>query len=313
MAATRAFPGSPRGADRNSLFARLRKQWPNYLFVLPHLIIFAVFLAWPIVSSLRISLYDWKIMLPPDQQKFIGLQNFVSLLTTDKVFNVVLGVTTRFTIMTMILNIGFALTVAVALKQNFFGRSFFRTAFFAGSVLSVSAAAIIAGRVWDPQRGILNYFLVDVFDLPRIQWLGWKSTVLPTLSITTVWWTFGFPMLAFLTALLNIPESIYEAAKIDGANSRQTFFQMTLPLIMPTMLFVVSTQFIAHMQMFGQSYALTGGGPGNESRTVWIYMFDTAWKFFRIGYGSAMAVILAAIMLVGTRVFFFLFRGRFEY
>lgn len=251
-------------------------------------------------------------MLPPDKQNFIGLQNFIALWK-DNIWAKTLNVTIRFTIMTMLLNISFALMVSVALKQNFFGRSFFRTAFFAGSVLSVSAAAIIAGRVWDPQRGILNYFLVDVFNLPRIQWLGWPTTVLPTLSITTVWWTFGFPMLAFLTALLNIPESIYEAAKIDGAGPRETFFKITLPLITPTMLFVVSSQFIAHMQMFGQSYALTGGGPGNESRTVWIYMFDTAWKFFRIGYGSAMAVMLALIMLIGTRIFFFLFRSRFEY
>lgn len=312
MAALQVPTVGSRASAGGQLLKRLRKQWRNYFFILPHLILFVIFLAWPILSSLRISLYDWKIMLPPDKQNFVGLQNFTALWT-DNVWWKVLDVTVRFTAMTMVLNIGFALMIAVALKQNFFGRDFFRVAFFAASVLSVSAVAIIAARVWDPTRGILNYFLVDVFNLPRIQWLGTKETVLPTLSITTVWWTFGFPMLAFLTALLNIPEPIYEAAKIDGAGGWQTFTRITLPLLTPTMLFVVSTQFIAHMQMFGQSYALTGGGPGNESRTVWILMFDTAWRFFRIGYGSAMAVVLALIMIVATRVWFFLFRNRFEY
>jgi multiple sugar transport system permease protein len=251
-------------------------------------------------------------MLPPDQQKFMGLTNFQALMG-DAVWWKAVNVTVRFTLLTMIMNIGFSLMVAVALKQHFTGRDFFRTLFFAGSVLSVSAVAIIAARVWDPQRGILNYFLTDVFGLPRIQWLGTSQTVLPALAVTTVWWTFGFPMLAFLTALQNIPEPIYEAAKIDGAGQWQTFVKITLPLLTPTMLFVVSTQFIAHMQMFGQAYTLTGGGPGNESRTVWIYMFDTSWRFFRIGYGAAMAVALAAIMIVVTRVWFAVFRNRFEY
>jgi multiple sugar transport system permease protein len=303
---------APRAVYKNTLWKRLKKQWPNYLFILPHLIIFIVFLVWPIISSLRISLYDWKIMLPPDQQKFTGLQNFQALIG-DGVWWKAMSVTARFTVMTMIMNIGFSLMIAVALKQNFFGRDFYRTMFFAGSVLSVSAVAIIAGRVWDPQRGIMNYFLTDLMGLPRVQWLGTAQTVLPTLAVTTVWWTFGFPMLAFLTALQNIPEPIYEAAKIDGAGQWQTFTRITLPLLTPTMLFVVSTQFIAHMQMFGQAYTLTGGGPGNESRTVWIYMFDTSWRFFRIGYGAAMAVALAAVMIVVTRVWFALFRNRFEY
>jgi ABC-type sugar transport system permease subunit len=120
-------------------------------------------------------------------------------------------------------------------------------------------------------------------------------------------------MLVFLTALQNIPEMLYEAAKIDGAGSWQTFWRVTLPLITPTMLFVVSTQFIAQMQMFGQAYILTGGGPGHESRTVNIYLYETSWKFFRIGFASTIAVALAAILIVVTRFWFFIFRDRFEY
>lgn len=285
---------------------------PNYLFILPHLLLFIVFLAWPIFRGIQISLYDWKIMLPFEQQKFIGLNNFESLFK-DRLWWVVLNVTVRFTLMTLVLNTAFPLLVAVALKQSFKGRNFFRTLFFATSILSVSAVAIIAGRVWDPLRGILNYFIVDVFNGPRIQWLGNPVTVLPALSVTTVWWTFGFPMLAFLTALQNIPEQIYEAAKIDGAGAWQTFTRVTIPLLTPTLLFVISTQFIGQMQMFGQAYTLTGGGPGNESRTVMIYLFDTAWKFFRIGYASAMAVMIALIMIVVTRVWFAIFSNRFEY
>ncbi len=310
MATTRALPTG--AVARKVRRSRLRKQLPNYLFVLPHLILFTIFLAWPIARGLQISAYDWKIMLPFSQQKFVGLANFKALWG-DPLWWKVLSNTVKFTLMTMVLNTLFPLSVAVALKQNFRGRDFFRTLFFAGSILSVSAMAIIAARIWDPQRGILNYFLVDVLGLPRVQWLGNTKTVLPTLAVTTVWWTFGFPMLAFLTALQNIPEQIYEAAKIDGAGPWQTFTRITLPLITPTTLFVVSTQFIAQMQMFGQAYLLTGGGPGHESRTVMIYLYETAWKFFRIGYASTMAVVMAFLMIVITRLWFGIFGSRFEY
>lgn len=309
MAAT-ALPRHGRGGTSRAV--RMRRQLPNFLFILPHLILFAIFLAWPIIRGVQISLYDWKIMLPFEQQKFIGLNNFQALFK-DRLWWTVLSVTVRFTLMTLVLNTAFPLVVAVALKQSFKGRDFFRTLFFAASILSVSAVAIIAARVWDPYRGILNYFIVDVFNGPRIQWLGSPTTALPALSITTVWWTFGFPMLAFLTALQNIPEQIYEAAKIDGAGPWETFTRVTLPLITPTLLFVISTQFIAQMQMFGQAYTLTGGGPGNETRTVMIYLFDTAWKFFRIGYASAMAVLIAIVMIVVTRIWFAIFSNRFEY
>jgi multiple sugar transport system permease protein len=179
--------------------------------------------------------------------------------------------------------------------------------------MSVSVLGIIAIRIWESQRGVINYFIVDFLNGPRISWLGDASLVIPSLSITTVWWTFGFPMLVFLAGLQNIPESLYEAAKIDGANAAQSFFRITLPLITPTTLFVVVTQTIAHMQVFAQPFAITAGGPGHESRTVVMYLYETAWKFFRMGYASSIAVALALIMIVVTVVQFRLLRFRTEY
>jgi ABC-type sugar transport system permease subunit len=120
-------------------------------------------------------------------------------------------------------------------------------------------------------------------------------------------------MLVFLAGLQSIPESLYEAAKIDGANTWQGFWRITLPLLRPTLLFVGVTQFIAQMQMFGQSLIMTNGGPGHASRTVMVYLYQTAWAFFRMGYASAMAVVLGIIMIVVTLIQFRMLRTQAEY
>ena len=288
----------------------IRKQLPNYLFVLPHFLLFAIFILFPIFRSIHISLFDWKIMLK--EQHFIGLANYEALLK-DQIFWQALGNTAYIMLFTVICNIVLGLLIASGLKHSFFGSNFLRVLFYAPGIVSVSVLAIIGIRIWDTQLGVVNYFVTTLLHGPRVSWLGNPSLVLPALSMTTVWWTFGFPMLVFIAGLQNIPETLYEAAKIDGANPRQSFFYITIPLIMPTMLFITVTQFIAHMQVFAQAYIISGGGPGNYSRTVVMYLYETAWRYFRFGYASAISVVLAAIMIVVTLILFYLLRRRTEY
>ncbi|MFZ4848849.1 MAG: carbohydrate ABC transporter permease [Caldilinea sp.] len=306
---TTALPAST-SLSNSRRWKTLRKQLPNYLFVLPHFFFFTVFLLYPIVRGLQISLFDWKIMLK--EQKYIGLANYQALLN-DKIFWEVLSNTAEFMVVTVIVNVLLALLVAVGLKHKFFGSDALRVLFYAPGILSVSVIGIIGIRIWDTQIGILNYFVTTLLGGPRISWLGDPGIVVPALALTTVWWSFGFPMLVFIAGLHNIPEQLYEAAKIDGAGRLGTFRHITVPLIMPTMLFVVVTQFIAHMQVFAQPYIITGGGPGNASRSASMYLYETAWKFFRFGYASSISVVMAVVMIVVTVVLFSLMRRRTEY
>jgi len=301
--------------ENASVRPRIRRRWsPSrrrealiaYAFLTPFIIFFAAFILKGVIYGVQLSFYNWNILAPV--HKYLGLGNFQELLN-DKLWWTSLENTILFAVMTVAGTTVVALATALAVNQRVRGRDFFRAVFYAPGLFSVGVTGIIWQWMLDTQFGVINYGL-KLLGLPTVSWLGDAHVVLFSLSLTTIWWGFGFPMLIFLAGLQNIPDTLYEAARIDGANRRQVFRFITLPLLRPTILFVTVTGFIAHFQVFGQSYIMTGGGPGTASYTVIIYLFQVAWRYLRAGYGSAIAVALALIMIAITIVQFVFFGKR---
>jgi multiple sugar transport system permease protein len=282
-----------------------REAIAAYIFLAPFLILFSIFVVRAVVSAVQFSFYDWQILKPV--RPFIGFDNYTELLN-DSVWWTSLQNTAAFTLMTVTGTTIVALLSAVAVTQPIKGQGFFRVLLYMPSLFSVGAVGLIWVWLLNTQFGVINYFLSFIGIRP-INWLGDPALVLPALSLTTIWWGFGFPMLIFIAGLQGIPESLYEAARIDGANGWQIFFRITLPLLRPTILFVTVTGVISHFQVFGQILILTGGGPGRSSYTVIYYLYEAAWRAFRMGYGAAVAVVLAIIISTIT-LFQFVFIGR---
>jgi multiple sugar transport system permease protein len=205
-----------------------------------------------------------------------------------------------------------SLSAAVAVTQPIRGQSFFRVLLYMPTLFSVGAVGLIWVWLLSTQYGVINYGL-SLLGLPTVNWLGDPNMVLPSLSLTTIWWGFGFPMLIFVAGLQGIPEQLYEAARIDGASGWQIFSRITLPLLRPTILFVTVTGVISHFQVYGQPFIMTTGGPGRSSYTVIFYLYQVAWTAFRMGYGSAVAVALAIIMATLTTIQFVFINRRVEY
>ena len=286
--------------------SRRRDTLTAYLFLAPFLILFSIFIVRAVISGINVSFYDWNVLAPT--HKWLGLKNYESLLNNALWWTAIRN-TAIFATLTVIGTTIVSLAAALAVNQPIRGRDFFRVLFYAPGVLSVGVVGIIWAWMMDTNFGVINYGLSQI-GLPKIPWLADANLVLGSLSLVTIWWGFGFPMLIFLAGLQGIPDYLYEAAKIDGANSRQLFFSITLPLLRPTILFVTVTQFIAHLQVFGQPYIMTGGGgPGYASYTVIIYLYQQAVRYLHAGYASAIAIGLATVMIILTLIQFF-FLGR---
>jgi len=286
-----------------------REAIAAYLFLAPFIIFFAVFVVRAVIQAVNMSFYDWQILKPA--HPFVGLANYAELIG-DYVWWIAVKNTIVFTVLTVVGTTVLALLAAVAVTRPVKGNGFFRVLLYMPQLLSVGVVGLVWVWLLSTQFGVINYGL-SFLGIHPINWLGDENLVIPALSLTTIWWGFGFPMLIFIAGLQGIPEHLYEAAKIDGANGRQAFFYITLPLLRPTMLFVTVTGVIAHFQVFGQPFIMTTGGPGRASYTVIYYLYQIAWRTFRMGYGAAVAVVLALIMGLFTAIQFKFLGQRVDY
>ena len=304
---------TPKAAKSKRVPLQIRLQTREalvaYVFLAPFIIFFCVFVLRAIFTAVNMSFYDWAIL--KKVHPYVGLANYKELFS-DYVWWIAVKNTIIFTIMTVAGTTIVALLAAVAVTQPVKGAGFFRVLLYMPQLLSVGVVGLTWVWLLSTQFGVINYGL-SFLGIHPINWLGDENIVIPALSLTTIWWGFGFPMLIFIAGLQGIPEHLYEAAKIDGASGRQSFFYITLPLLRPTLLFVTVTGVIAHFQVFGQPFIMTSGGPGYASYTVIIYLYQIAWTSFRMGYGSAVAVALAIIMAAFTVIQFKFLGQRVDY
>lgn len=276
----------------------------GWLFCTPYLVLFVVFVIFPAVWGLWISLHRYDFTLP--NKPFIGLDNYTGLITGSSpwaaVFWEALRNTLLFTVLSAPLLLVVPLAVAMVLNGKFAGRNLFRAVYFAPYVLGVAVIAVLWRYLLDTNVGLINYYLGSAVPwLTSLPW-AWVSIV-----GVTVWWTLGFNCAIYLAALQEVPRSLYEAASMDGASKWQSFRHVTLPGIRSVLVFVVSTTIIASMNMFGQSYLMTNGGPGNETRTAIMQISDTGLRQFDSGMGSAMSMIFMFFLVIISGAVFWLF------
>ena len=274
-----------------------REMVTAYAFIAPTFIGFFIFIIGPMLISFAISLFAWNLLTPP---KYIGLGNFEQLFRDPRIGAVYLT-TFKLAIMIVPSNMILGLALAVLLDRNMPGlvRNFFKASYFFPFVVSAVAVSIIWTFMFHRDLGPVNYYL-GLLGIERIPWLN-SSTYSPiAVMIADVWRNVGFYVLVFLGGMQAIPRDFYEAAEVDGASAWRQFRHITLPLLSPTILFLGVISVIGALQIFEQPQILTNGGPGDATRTIVMYLYEHGFKFFDMGYASAIAISLFAIILVFT-------------
>lgn len=272
-----------------------------YLFASPWILGFLIWTIGPMVASLYLSFTNYDLFTAPH---WVGLQNYVELLTNDGEFRSAMLNTFYFVLIGLPLNLILALATALLLNEKLRGVTFFRALYYIPTLVPAVASGVLWITLFDPQFGILDAVL-RIFHLPSIDWLTDPNWIKPAILITLLWGV-GGGMIIYLAGLQNIPEHLYESAKIDGAGIVARFRYVTLPLLTPTILFEVIIGLIGFFQIFDQIYVLTYNQPGESSITFMYYLFQTAFgsESNQMGYASAQAWIFFVIVMLSTLAIF---------
>lgn len=271
-----------------------RSRWSTFILLSPWIVTFIAFSLYPVGYSLYLSFtkYDPLAGLAP---KFIGLSNYFEIVN-DPTFWQAVKNTVIFVVGTIPVTTAIAIVLAVFLNQKIKFRSFFRASYFVPVMTSIVVISTIFTYIYSPY-GLLNS-LLGLFGIQGKNWLLSTQFALPAIMAMMVWASFGYYTVLFLAGLQNIPEEIYESAAIDGANSVQTFFRVTLPLLRPMLIFALVINTIRSFQIFSQIFVMTQGGPLGSTRTIVYYLYNMGFQKFRMGYASGIAYLLFILILV---------------
>ena len=301
---TLALPQS--GGWRERLYRITNSQaFVAFLFLAIPVLLLAALKIYPVFYNLYLSFTRYELFEPP---RFVGMKNynyvFSNSVTRQSIVNTLL-----FTIEAVPIGTALALVIAKLLDQSIRGRVFLRTLYYLPVVSSVVVSAMIWRWIYSPQHGLLNYFL-GIAGIPPQNWLNDPNLALISLVIVTIWGSIGSNMVIFLAGLQDIPRDVIEAARVDGANSLQSFLFITVPLMRPVILFVVVTFTIGIFRNFGLIFMLTQGGPFNRTNTMVWEVYQNVFGYLRLGRGAAISVVMLIIVLILTIISFRVLRER---
>lgn len=263
----------------------------GFLYVMPFVLGVLLFKLFPFAMSFALSFTQYDLIDPPT---FIGLDNYRELANDDPLFRKSLGVTLLFAVLAVPMRVGFALLIAHVLNFKLRGINFFRAAFYLPSILGGSIAVAVLWRFIFSKTGLVNLMLIKLGITP-IAWLADEHYSMWTIVLLFTW-QFGSAMVIFLAALQNVPLSLYEAARCDGANRWQQFWRITVPLITPVIFFNMIMQMVHAFQEFNGPYMITEGGPLSSTYVLALYIYDQSFRFFNLGYGAALSWVLFALV-----------------
>lgn len=271
-----------------------------WVFLAPYLLFYSIFMLYPIVKGFIVSLYEWTI---GNERTFVGLGNYKAMFQ-DSFFWESLGNTLYFVVISTPTLVVVGILLALLVNAKLIGTGFLRSAFFLPHILSISVISSIWVFVLQPYTGLLNSVLKSIGVGTEVFWLSSPNLAWFSILLATIWWTVGFNMILFLAGLQEIPDDLYEAARIDGASSWHCFRYITLPSLKGVILLVVVLQSIASFKLFGQSYLMTNGGPGTATRTLVQYIYEKGFRANEMGLASAMSYVLFLVMILFALVQF---------
>lgn len=285
------------------------KTLKPYLFVTPALIVFIVFSIYPILNTIFLSFYEWDMISPT--KEFVGIKNYQTLFRDVKFYQT-LSNTFVYMLLTVGLGVILAIALALFLRKDTRINKFMQNLIFTPYIVSLASISFLWMWLMNNDFGLLNY-LLSLMGVGPIDWLGNPKVALISLVIISVWKTLGYNTLIILSALQSIPKHLYEAASLDKATKRQTFFKITLPMISPTLFFLTIVSIIASFKVFETIQIITNGGPQNSTNTLVYSIYEYGFQFYKIGYASTIGVVLLVIISIFTIIYFKLLSKKVHY